>query len=269
MKTIKQELLGEFTGTLVLVFLGCGTVALAEIYHILTALWQVAICWGLAVTLSIFLVRNRCSAHLNPAVSFTFFIQQKINRSELLFYIAAQFLGAFCAAALLYLLIQNDVASFELQNQITRGESSSMKTAMVFGEYFPNPAFPKLTVSWQKAALLEGAGTFILCFLILVLVSIKKLNRNILPIMIGGIVSLIILFLAPYTQAGINPARDLAPRLFSYFAGWDSVVFQSPAHSFFTVYILSPLLGGLFSVWNFRLIQKYNLLKFGSSLPHV
>lgn len=83
----QKENLGEFIGTFTLVFLGCGTVALAEIHGVLSALWQVALFWGLAVAFSIFLVRKWCHAHFNPAVSLLFFLQQKITLKQLLIHL--------------------------------------------------------------------------------------------------------------------------------------------------------------------------------------
>lgn len=37
---------------------------------------------------------------------------------------------------------------------------------------------------------------------------------------IGLAVTIIISIIAPLTQAGLNPARDLSPRLFSMIMGW-------------------------------------------------
>lgn len=255
----QKENLGEFIGTFALVFLGCGTVALAEIYGVLTALWQVSLCWGLAVAFSIFLVRKWCHAHFNPAVSLLFFLQQKITLNQLIIHSFTQLIGAFCAAIALYFIIQDELAFYELKNQLVRGETKAIRSAMVFGEFFPNPAFPTISISWKTAAFLEGLGTFVLCMAILLVLRIKKINRLInflIPFIIGGTVSVIIYFIAPYTQAGINPARDLGPRLFSYFAGWDSIVFTNPGHSFLTVYVLSPMIGAFLSSKLYDILVK-------------
>ncbi len=61
--------LSEFIMTFILVFFGCGSVAVAVIFGSHTGLFQVAIIWGIGVTLAIYATRNISCAHLNPAVS--------------------------------------------------------------------------------------------------------------------------------------------------------------------------------------------------------
>jgi len=56
------------------------------------------------------------------------------------------------------------------------------------------------------------------------------------------------------TQAGINPARDLGPRLVCFLAGWDSVAIPGPQGGFFVVYIAAPLLGGAAAAACFRFV---------------
>ena len=46
-------------------------------------------------------------------------------------------------------------------------------------------------------------------------------------------------------MAGLNPARDLAPRIFSSLAGWRSVPFTTNGTGWLTVYIIAPIVGGL------------------------
>ena len=43
------------------------------------------------------------------------------------------------------------------------------------------------------------------------------------------------------TDAGLNPARDLGPRIVAYFVGWKNIAFTMDA---FIVYVLAPLIGG-------------------------
>jgi glycerol uptake facilitator protein len=47
-------------------------------------------------------------------------------------------------------------------------------------------------------------------------------------------------------MACFNPARDLGPRLFSSLAGWGSLPFTVNGSGWFVVYILAPIVGGLF-----------------------
>ena len=99
-------------------------------------------------------------------------------------------------------------------------------------------------------------GTFALVFTIFILTAKQRGIDSIIPLLIGLTVGAIILVVAPYTQAGLNPARDFGPRLVAYFGGWGNAAFPSIPWSFLTVYILSPFIGGLLAFLSFRLFFK-------------
>ena len=62
------------------------------------------------------------------------------------------------------------------------------------------------------------------------------------PVFIGLTVTVLIVVLAPLTQACFNPARDVGPRLFAALAGWGTSAFPRGAGTV-TVYVASPILG--------------------------
>jgi len=247
---------GEFLGTFLLVFIGCGTVGLETLFHTFGSLYLVAIVWGFGVALAIFATRKICPAHLNPAVSIAMSILGKLEFRKLPFFILAQFAGAFVAGGALFFILNDSLIEFELANSIVRGTSESIRTAAMFGEFFPNPGFSDIRISWIQAALLECAGTFALIFFILLFTEKVKLHRNAVPVLIGLTVTVLIVLIAPYTQAGINPARDFGPRLFATLAGWDEAAFPVPSYSFLTVYILAPIVGGVAIASLFRIRKK-------------
>jgi len=62
--------------------------------------------------------------------------------------------------------------------------------------------------------------------------------------------------IAPLTQAGLNPARDLSPRLFAMLAGWQDAAFPDAEMGFLAVYVLGPIAGGLLAALVFtKLIE--------------
>jgi glycerol uptake facilitator protein len=174
-------------------------------------------------------------------------------------YLAAQFLGAFLAGLVLLGIYSSSIGHFEAFHQILRGSAESVKTASMFGEYFPNPSAPPAVglISWPLAMAVEALGTFLLVTIIFLMTedcNVGRPSSDIAPVFIGLTVMGIISVLAPLTQAGINPARDFGPRLVAYLAGWGTVAIPGPRGGFFMVYMVGPFLGGLVSALLFRLV---------------
>ncbi|MBL7130000.1 MAG: aquaporin family protein [Candidatus Omnitrophica bacterium] len=252
---------GELFGTFILVFFGCSAVAVSVLFGAHIGLFQVAAVWGIGVSLAIYATRHLSCAHINPAVSIAMVIARRMTIKKLPTYLLAQLMGAFLAGFFVYLLFSDSIANFELIHNIVRGQPDSVVSAMIFGEYFPNPSSPQAicSVSLSTAFLAEMLGTFLLVSMIFLLTegcNVGKPDSDFAPILIGATVAAIICIISPLTQAGINPARDFGPRLFSYFAGWKSIAIPGPRGGFFTVYILGPVLGGTIAALLFtKLIQ--------------
>lgn len=256
----------EFLGTLVLVFFGVGAVNTAVLAGAQAGLWQVAVVWGVAIALAIYATGAVSGAHINPAITIAMAVWRGFPKSKVLPYIAAQMAGAFCGSLVLYGLFHGMIAHFEATRGIVRGGAGSELSAMVFGEYFPNPAMVGTgleayrQVSLVTAMLGEAIGTaFLACFVFaLTEPRNSQTPRFMAPLFIGLSVSIIISIVAPLTQAGLNPARDFGPRLVSYLFGWGSVAIPGPRGGFFTVYMLAPIVGALFGagVYNW-LVRGY------------
>lgn len=245
--------IGEFFGTFLLVFFGCGSVCAAVATGAQVGVFQVAIVWGLGIATAIYLTGSLSSAHLNPAVTIASAAWSRFPKGLVLPYVAVQMLGAFAAAALLYCIFGGAIAAYELKSGIERGQRGSEATAMVFGEYFPNPGGKALT-ELSRSTMSHGAafgaeviGTAILVLVIFCATDERNATRPqvLTPATIGLTVTLLISLLGPLTMACFNPARDLGPRLFSALAGWRSVPFTANGIGWLTVYIIAPILGGL------------------------
>ena len=245
------EFFGETIGTFLLVFFGCGSVAVTVLFSSHVGLFQVAAVWGIGVTLAIYATRHLSCAHLNPAVSIAMVVGGRMSIRKLPVYLVAQFFGAFIAAAVLYALFSGSIAQYETINNIVRGMPGSNRTAMIFGEFYPNPgAGISASVSTINAFFAEAVGTFPLISLIFSLTegcNVGRPDDSLTPLFIGLTVTVIISIIAPLTQAGLNPARDLSPRLFAYLAGWGNAALPDSNYGFLTVYVFGPITGGILS----------------------
>jgi len=261
------ECLSECFGTLILVFFGVGSVNTAVLAGAQTGLWQVAVVWGVAIALAIYATGAVSGAHINPAITVAMAVWRDFPKSKVLPYIASQLVGAVCGSLILYGLFHGLIAHFEVARGIVRGAPGSELSAMVFGEYFPNPAMIGTTaeayrqVSHVTAMFGEAIGTaFLACFVFaLTEPRNSQAPRFMVPLFIGLTVSIIISIVAPLTQAGLNPARDFGPRLVSYFFGWGSVAIPGPRGGFFTVYVLAPIIGGIFGAGVYQWLVRRHL----------
>ncbi len=246
-------MVGEFFGTFLLVFFGCGSVCAAVTTGAQVGVFQVAIVWGLGIATAIHLAGALSGAHLNPAVTLSGAVWNGFPWRRVPGYWLAQMAGAIAASAVLFLVFGGAIAGYEAKQGIVRGRPGSEASAMVFGDYFPNPQGRPLAeaapgrMGEARAFAAEAIGTAVL--LLVIFCSTDAANRNNPRILtaaaIGLTVTLLISLLGPLTMAGLNPARDLGPRLFSAWAGWGKVPFQANGAGWLRVYVVAPLLGGV------------------------
>jgi glycerol uptake facilitator protein len=251
---LQRALIGECVGTFLLVLFGTGSVASAVLTGAQVGLWQVAVVWGFGVTVAIYASAGVSGAHLNPAVTLAFALRrpEAFPRNRILPYCAAQLVGSVLASAVVAAAFLPFLVRFEAAQQIVRGAPGSELSAMVFGEYFPNPAMfgtdeaAQTLVSPLAATVVEGFGTAVLVFLIFALTdkgSAAVPPAGVAPFFIGFTVAILISLFAPLTQAGYNPARDFGPRLVAVTLGWGEIAVPGPRWGVLA-YIVGPLIGG-------------------------
>jgi glycerol uptake facilitator protein len=261
------ECLSEVLGTFVLVFFGVGAVNAAVLTGAQTGLWQVAVVWGIAIALAIYTTGAVSGSHINPAITVAMAAWRGFPKRKVGPYVLAQLVGAFLASLVLYGLFRGFIPPFEAAHGIVRGQPGSELSAMVFGQYFPNPVLSGTTaeafqkVSLGTAMLAEGIGTaFLACFVFAVTEPRNgQASRFMAPALIGLSVAIIISIVAPITQGGLNPARDLGPRLVSLLFGWGEIAIPGPRNGFFTVYILSPIIGAVLGAGVYQLMVRRHL----------
>jgi glycerol uptake facilitator protein len=190
----------EVIGTMLLVLLGDGVVAACLLSRSKAEKsgWIVITTgWAMAVAMAVYAVGRISGAHLNPAVTLGLAAVGKFAWSDVPAYIAAQFLGAFLGAALVWLAYLAHWAETE---------DKGLKLAV----FSTAPAVRQLPAN----LLSEAIGTFVLVFGILaILANTAPAQSGLTPLLIGLLVWAIGLSLGAPTGYAINPARDLAPRL--------------------------------------------------------
>ena len=247
-------LVAEYVGTLILVFFGVGAVNAAVATGAQAGLWQVAVVWAVGVSLGIYAAASLSGAHLNPAITVAAAIYEGFSWLRVVPYALAQTAGAATASLVLYGMFSEAIVEFERKRGLLRGGPGSELSAMVFGEYFPNPSiFGTAEDAWRvvgptSAFIAEMVGTAMLAFLICTLTRDRNAARpsaGTTPLFIGLSVAAIISVIAPLTQAGLNPARDFGPRFVSYFLGWGEIAIPGPRGGWLTVYVVAPIVGAI------------------------
>ncbi|MCH6161938.1 aquaporin family protein [Streptomyces sp. M600PL45_2] len=251
---IGGELIAEFLGTFVLILIGCGSVAVAVVglsgsgrqtgdfgpANWLIISWG----WGLAVVFGVYVAGGISGAHINPAVTLGFAVRGHFPWRKVLPYWAAQLVGAFIAAALVYATYHWAIDAFNAKEGT--GREKSLPTFSIFAT-FPAEYFGD---SWWGPFLDQIVGTAFLLLLVCALIDMsnKAPMSNMGPFLIGLVVVAIGLTYGTNAGYAINPARDLGPRLFTFFEGWGAIAFPGNFDwfsSYWWIPIIGPLIGGV------------------------
>lgn len=195
-----KSLGAEFFGTFWLVLGGCGSAVIAAGFpNVGIGLLGVSLAFGLTVLTMAFAIGHISGCHLNPAVSVGLTVAGRFPASKLPGYIAAQVLGAICAAAVLY-VIASGAPGFDA---VASGFASNG-----FGERSPGG------YSLTSALVCEVVMTAF--FLIIILgATDERAPAGFAPIAIGLGLTLIHLISIPVTNTSVNPARSTGVALFA------------------------------------------------------
>ena len=149
-------------------------------------------------------------AHFNPAITLTFLRLGKIGVSDAIFYIAAQFIGGIVGVGLSVVVFGRALASPGVDYVVTVPGVSGVPGAF--------------TAEFFMAALLLS---------VVLWTSTRPRLARYTPHLIGILIALYVMLLAPVSGFSINPARTTASALFAHV--WTSV----------WIYFTAPSLGML------------------------
>lgn len=195
---------GEFLGTLFLVLLGDGVVAGVLLkrskaegsgWMVITTGWALAVMVGVFVSIAC----GSSDAYLNPAVTLGFAVRDA-SIAKLAPYFAAQLLGAFAGATLVWL-------------HYLPHWKETPDAATKLGCFCTAPAIRHVAANLFS----EIVGTFVLVFVVGAIFSKRVAAAGpaggLGPYLVGSLVWGIGLSLGGTTGYAINPARDLGPRI--------------------------------------------------------
>jgi len=207
-----QNFLAELLGTMILVLLGDGVVANVVLNKTKgqNSGWIViTVGWGVAVAMAVYAVGRLSGAHLNPAVTIGLAAIGGFAWADVPLYIAAQLIGAFVGAVLVWLVY---LPHWEVTSD------PDLKLAV----FSTGPAIRRPLANM----ITELIGTAALLFGILAIAANAQtlskpgdvdltlvFSRGIQPLLVGILVIGLGVSLGGPTGYAINPARDLGPRL--------------------------------------------------------
>lgn len=234
--TAAQEFMAELLGTMVLIMFGCGVVAMVVLFGSNPAVpgevvkggfTNITLGWGFAVLMGIFIAGTISGAHLNPAVTLALAATGRFPANKILNYIVAQLIGAFLGAAIVFAVYHAKWVGVDPAFDHTVG---------IFSTF---PAVP----GFLPGFIDQVVGTALLMGLILAIGD--KLN-NPAGGAWGGLAVAFVVMAVGMSFGGmngyaINPARDLAPRVFAMLAGFKNL----GDINVWLVPVIGPIVGGL------------------------
>ena len=241
----------EAMGTGTIVLLGCGSVCSAKYLGSGLSLGGMSIIWGSAVALAVYATRDFSGAHLNPAVTaaLAFHRPEAVPLTLAVPYVLAQTAGASIAAALNYAVFKKAIAAYEVKEGLPlRGKPGSYVSAAGAFGLIHNPSFLRPRGAFGAEVL----ATSMLSYLIFALTDKDTtVPSSAAPALIGVSVTTLVAVFGPVTGAGMNPARDLGPRLVSALAGW-----KGAALTGLPIYTFGPVLGAILGAGAFDLLKS-------------
>jgi glycerol uptake facilitator protein len=275
--TLPGELAAEFLGTAVLILFGTGSVAMAvsalnqsgrgtEIFQASGDWLLICWGWGLAVVLGVYVAGGVTGAHLNPAVTFANALKRDFPWRKVLPYSAAQVLGAFVGAAIVYFNYKSAIDSYNAAHHIADRSSDDGVTTFSIFATFPAPYFH----NWWGPFLDEVIGTALLIGVLFALTDERNQppKSNIAPFIVGLVVVAIGISFGANSGYAINPARDLGPRLLTGLAGWggNAIPGDYPNVSFYMwIPIVGPLVGAVIGAVLYDLLIRDVLVARGKA----
>nr|XP_053627676.1 aquaporin-9-like [Cherax quadricarinatus] len=291
---IIREFLAEFLGTFILIVFGNAAVAQAVLTNNVKGSFF-AINWGygLAVTLAVLVSGGVSGGHVNPAVTLAMAVWGKHPWSKVPVYMVPVLgrsslvirclLKAFCFPlfGLLGCSLHQILTVFCFFNALDAFEPHrSLATAGIWATYPGSMTNINGTLVTDFLSNGNGFGDQVLgTMLLLICVCAITDPRNMevpkymVPLLVGFVVLNIGICFGFNSGYAINPARDLAPRLFTILAGWGETPFTaatSEGLAWWWVPVVAPHIGAVLGVMVYLfLVELHHPESQEFALPQV
>ncbi|XP_027333173.1 probable aquaporin NIP-type [Abrus precatorius] len=214
--TLAQKAIAEFIGTYMVVFAGCGSVAVNKIYGSVT-FPGICVTWGLIVMVMIYSVAHISGAHFNPAVTITWAIFRRFPFKEVPLYIFSQLMGSVLASG----------------------------TLAIMFNVTPNAYFGTVPVGSNGQSLAaEIIITFLLMFVISAVSTDDRAVGDFGGVAVGMTIMLNVFIAGPVSGASMNPARSLGPALVKH------------VYKGLWVYIVGPIVGAITGAFVYNFLRS-------------
>ena len=101
-----RKYVAEAIATFILIFVGTGSVVVNEVSKGQVTHVGISLTWGLLVMAMIYAVGDTSGEHLNPAVTFGFWLAGRLPARSIVPYVVSQLVGAICASLLVRSMFQ-------------------------------------------------------------------------------------------------------------------------------------------------------------------
>jgi aquaporin NIP len=215
MFSLRQKLVAEFLGTFALVFSGTGAIVINDVSGGAVTHVGIALTFGLIVLAMIYTLGEISGAHLNPAVTVSFWLAGRFPLAQVLPYILSQSAGGVLASVTLKVLFASHPT---LGSTVPSGSSAQSFT-------------------------LELILTFLLMFVILNVSTGSKEKGITAGIAVGAVIGLEAMFAGKICGASMNPVRSFAP----------AIVSGTTQHLW--IYLTAPFVGAALAIFACRACQ--------------